>query len=233
MAWDGPQGPRAMGGGMRNPVSGILTILVAVLSLAAGARWHQGALAAPDRIEVSEGPALLLVLRSDDCPDRRAGLERWLSDLGVDIPLRPPGVPWDRPARGGRQEGKVPGLGLRVVHLSGSPGFLGWPPGEGLPTRVRPVDADLGRRASRALKRAGVRGTPAFLLLDGQGRVMLGEEVTNEGPGPRLALAGRLIPGLVSPPEPTHSPSPGEEEGCRGRPGDADESCPAGEAWSS
>jgi hypothetical protein len=58
----------------------------------------------------------------------------------------------------------------------------------------------LGRRAVdaavRAVLRSGLSGTPALLVLDELGRVLLTDTFERSGSGSRLALAAELLPTL-------------------------------------
>ncbi len=218
---------------MRGPTAQVLMILAVVVSMAAGMKWHQGAVASVDQLDLGGVPSLLLVLRADDCPDRRGGMDRWLSSLGMASPQQPSGTSVDPFHPGGGEEGSVPGLDLLVVHLSPAGGPTSGELADGPLSRFRSVEADVAGPASRALRRAGVSGTPALLLLDGDGRVLLGEEVTEEGPGPRLALAGRIIQGLVAPPTPGSDAADRGDEGCLEGTGAGDGRCSEGDAWNS
>lgn len=168
---------------MRGFRGGVLFCVGLLLAMSAGWKWHSAALMEPDRIQVWDGPTLVLVLREDDCPDRRAGLARWLGEV------------WAGEGRIGHAiEG--PRVALALI----------WGDLESVEPVLRGVQA-LGprqaRQAARALGRAGVTGTPGFLLVDGEGRVLLAEEIDEDGPGGRLKLslsvAEHLLPRGSSP----------------------------------
>ena len=54
-------------------------------------------------------------------------------------------------------------------------------------------------RAARAIQRSGIPGTPALILLDDEGRVLLTDTFATTGPGSRLVLAAKLLPSIHPP----------------------------------
>jgi hypothetical protein len=161
---------------------GMLTAAIILIALA-GWRWHEAVAASPDRIPGVEGPSLLLLVGGGDCPDRRAAMMQWVRSVGrTEDPLALPMAVGVLPSRGG---GVDPGLDME---LAGTP-------------RLDPHGTS---RATRAALRAGLEGTPALLLLDDRGRVLLADAFTERGPGPRFALAAGLLAAVASGVNPTH-----------------------------
>jgi len=152
------------------------TAVAIVLLIVTAWRWHAAEVADPDRIPEIDAPTAVLLVRADDCPDRRAAMTRW-SEGAAKAALEGMPVRWMVAAVDGREPGLAPEL-------------------DALPRLDRPATA----RAARALLRAGLDGTPALLLLDGEGRVVLADHFTLEGAGNRLMLAAELTPLLA--PEP-------------------------------
>jgi hypothetical protein len=124
-------------------------VAAAALLAAAGWRWHLTAVAAPVLVPGAEGPAIVLVVQDSDCPDRRAFMEQWIAELA-----------------GSQSPGNGP-----LIYLA----------------RVRGVDLPLTRTldslpllsdegtaaATRILRRAGVGGTPALVVVGAGGRPSL------------------------------------------------------------
>jgi len=169
---------------MRGFPGGVLVCVGLALTATAGWKWHSAALMEPDRLQGWGTPTLVLVLQEGDCPDRRAGLARWLEEIGTEE---------------GRVGDAAEGPRLALALLRGDPETI--EPGL---RGMEPVDPDQTRKAARALGRAGVTGTPGFILVDEEGRVLLAEEVDEDGPGRRLGLtvraAGHLLPQAPAPP---------------------------------
>lgn len=161
---------------------GMLAAAMILIALA-GWRWHESAAASPDRIPGVEGPTLLLLVGGGDCPDRRAAMMQWVQS--VERKGDPPDLPVAVGVLRSRTRGMDPGLD---VELAGIP-------------RLDPHGTS---RAARAALRAGLEGTPALLLLDGGGRVLLADAFTERGPGPRFALAAGLLAAVASESTSTH-----------------------------
>ncbi|MEX2465294.1 MAG: hypothetical protein WD995_00195 [Gemmatimonadota bacterium] len=156
------------------PYSAATVVLATTLLVLAAQRWHEAAVALPDRIASVDEPSVVLLVQALDCPDRRASMIAWLDRIEAEDPTR-----------------AVPVL-LGV--LDEDSGSLG-PTLDALP-RLAPEDVS---RAARAVMRSGISGTPAVILLDGEGRVLLTDTFATTGPAPRLALAATLLP-RVQPP---------------------------------
>lgn len=173
---DPGEGEMRMGASWTNQ----LTAAAIVLLMVAAWRWHGAGVVAPDRIPGIDAPSAVLLVRADDCPDRRAAMERWAGEVA---PATVDGAPvrW----MVGSVDGREPGLDPQM---------------EALP-RLTP---DAAARAARALLRAGLDGTPALLLVDAEGQVIFADHFTPAGPGPRLALAAELVP-MLAPEQPAGS----------------------------
>jgi hypothetical protein len=177
---------------MRGFPGGVMVSLALALTAAAGWKWHSAALMEPDRMQGWGTPTLVLVLQEDDCPDRRAGLARWLEGIRTEE---------------GRAGDADEGPRLALAFLRGDPESV--EPGL---REMEPVGPGETRKAARALGRAGVTGTPGFVLVDGEGRVLLADEIDEDGPGRRLALAARAAGHLLPPaPAPSIELDPGRE----------------------
>jgi len=163
-----------------NARSYTLTTLATSLALlvSAGWRWHSAATASPDRISLSEGPAAVLLVQERDCPDRLRGLETWLENLRSET------------AEG---EGADTPLPVYLGALDGDGSVQGT-----LLADLPRLDASQVARATRAVRRSGLPGTPALLLLDADGRVLLTDTFEPSGPGTRTTLAADLIPYLYA-----------------------------------
>jgi hypothetical protein len=172
---------------MRGFSGAVLVSVALALTAAAGWKWHSAALMEPDRMQGWGTPTLVLVLQEGDCPDRRAGLARWLEEIGTEE---------------GRAGDAAEGPRLALAFLRGDPESV--EPGL---RGVEPVDPGQARNAARALGRAGVTGTPGFVLVDEEGRVLLAEEIDEYGPGRRLDLAVRAA-GHLLPRAPASRPVP-------------------------
>jgi hypothetical protein len=157
----------------------LMLALAGILLVMAGWRWHEAAAAHPDRITSlsADGPSAVLLVQERDCPDRRAAMVAWLRRIEAEDPAR--------------------ALPIFLGVLGGQAGFLD-PMLEALPR----LDAGNVSRAARAVLRSGIPGTPALVLLDPEGRVLLTDTFATTGPGPRLALAAMLLP-RIAPPDPS------------------------------
>ncbi len=155
-------------------LSALILGMAAALLVAAAWRWHEAGAALPDRIASIDTPSAVLLVQAWDCPDRQAAMGAWL-----------------RGVRSGGQAGALPVL-LGV--LGDEPGFLD--PGLVALPRLDPQNVS---RLARAVRRAGIPGTPALIVLDGDGRVLLTDTFATNGPGPRLALAATLLPTIHPP----------------------------------
>lgn len=153
--------------------STITMLTAAVLLVMAGRRWHEAAVAQPDRIVGVDPPSAILLVQERDCPDRRAAMAAWLEDL--------------RATRAGET------LPVYLAALGNEAGSLD-PRMDDLP-RLQEVQTSI---AARALLRAGLSGTPALLLLDDDGHVLMADTFATSGPGARLALAADLLPTVHS-----------------------------------
>lgn len=149
-------------------------LLSACLLLALSAlRWHEAAAAAPDVVGGIDRPSAVLLVQPGDCPDRTAAMARWLAQ---------------RVASGGTRE-----LPVSVGVLDDGPGALPDPLAD-LP-RLGKADT---RAAARAVLRAGIPGTPALILLDGSGAVLLADTFDPRGLGPRMMRAAELFPSIAA-----------------------------------
>ncbi|MDZ7778462.1 MAG: hypothetical protein U5R14_00810 [Gemmatimonadota bacterium] len=151
--------------------STITLAMAGILLGVAGWRWHEAAVVRPDHFPGVDPPAAILVVQERDCPDRRAAMAVWLDDLhasdaGASLPVY---------------------LGV----LGDDPGLLD-PRTDELP-RLPSAEAST---AARALLRAGLSGTPALIVLDSEGHVLLADTFATTGPGARLALAADLLPAV-------------------------------------
>lgn len=161
-----------------------ITLLVAtILLIMAGRRWHEAAVAQPDRIAGVDPPSAILLVQERDCPDRRAAVAAWLAEL--------------------RATGGGEALPVYLAALGNETGSLD-PRMDELP-RLQEVQTSI---AERALLRAGLSGTPALLLLDDDGHVLMADTFATTGPGARLALAADLLPAVHSFTTPTGAVEP-------------------------
>jgi hypothetical protein len=143
-----------------------------LLSLSA-LRWHEVAASAPDVIAGIDRPSALLLVQRGDCPDRTAAMTRWIAQ---------------RTANGG------------TAALPVSVGVLGEGPGS-LPEPLEPLPRlgkDETRIAARAVLRAGIPGTPALIVVDENGGVLLADTFDPRGPGPRMMRAAALFPSITA-----------------------------------
>lgn len=154
----------------------ITLLLVATLTLAGVWRWHQAGANAPLKVAEVDGPTAVLIIQDGDCPDRRAAMTRWLEQVGR----------------------AAPGDDLRLRVAAVGPRGRGITRLEGIgPLDLPSLDAREAERAGRALLRSPARGTPALLLLDGEGHPMFAATFTQTGPGPRLEVARAMILALT------------------------------------
>lgn len=156
---------------MKSLSCSMLTLAAAgALLVTAGWRWHSAAVAMPDHIGSVDRPSAVLLVQERDCPDRRAAMARWLETMRA------------------TQAGS--GLPVSLAVIRGDAGGLD-PVLGSLPR----LDGEGVARAARAVRRAGIPGTPALILLDDEGRVLLTDTFAPTGEsGPRLALAATLLP---------------------------------------
>jgi hypothetical protein len=161
-------------------LSALILALAAGLLVAAAWRWHEAGAAFPDRIASVDTPSAVLLVQAWDCPDRQAAMVQWVRGIG-------PGS-------------SAAALPVLLGVLGDEPGFLD-PSLEALP-RLDPHDVS---EMARAVRRSGIPGTPALILLDGEGRVLLTDTFATDGPGPRLALAATLLP-TIHPPSASGGP---------------------------
>lgn len=150
-----------------------LTALAIILLLVAAWRWHGAGVVEPDHIPGIDAPTAVLLVRADDCPDRRSAMERWAAEARAASIGGPP-VRW-----------------MVAVVDAAEPRL-----DSGLAALPR-LGPDAAARAGRALLRANLDGTPALLLVDGEGQVVFADHFTLSGAGARLALAAELVPMLV------------------------------------
>ncbi len=137
-------------------------------------QWHQADVARPGRIDGVEEPTAILLLQAGDCPDRRAAVLRWLEE------------------RSERTDSSR--LALMVGYLAG-----GQASPDGPVARLPRLEPDELAAAERALLRAGVEGTPALLLVDATGTVVLADHFTTTGLGARADVVGLLETGRPAP----------------------------------
>lgn len=159
---------------MEGPFRTGMILSALMLGSLAGWRWYEAAARAPDRITGLEGGGVVFLVRSDDCPDRRAAMGVWLAREG-----------WSREGSGPVRAavGVVDeGDPLLDDRLSSLP-MLG----------ARDVDA-----AGRALLRQGLAGTPALVVVDENGFVVMVEAFTPKGPGGRLELVAKVAPRIAT-----------------------------------
>lgn len=154
--------------------SNLMLVLAATLVVMTLWRWHSAAVILPDRAGSGGQPAAVLLVQEWDCPDRRAAMASWLKTLRTTMAAEE--------------------LPVSLAMLDEETGSLD------------PILASLPRlgrrdvsRVARAVQRAGIPGTPALILLDGEGRVLLTDTFAPGGAGPRLALAATLLPRMLSP----------------------------------
>ena len=160
---------------MRDLSYTMLTLMLAGLLLVmAGWRWHAAAVVGPDRIAAPGQPSAVLLIQEWDCPDRRAAMARWLES----VQATPAGS--TLPVSLGVLEGEAGNLDTVL---------------EALPR----LDRESVSRVARAVQRSGISGTPALILFDEEGRVLLTDTFATTGPGTRLALAAKLLPSIHPP----------------------------------
>lgn len=124
-------------------------VAAAVMLAAAGWRWHAAAVAAPVLIPGAEGPAIILAVQQADCPDRRAFMEGWVAEFS-------------------EPQSPGPGTTLYLARVHGA----GLPLAQALDT-LPEIEEDGAAAAARVLRRAGVVGTPALVVVDPGGRPVL------------------------------------------------------------
>jgi hypothetical protein len=155
-------------------LSNLTIVLAATLLAMAIWRWHSAAVIDPDRVASGGQPAAVLLIQEWDCPDRRAAMAGWLERLRTNV--------------------EAEELPVSLAVLDQRTGDLD-PILSSLPRMGR---EDVSRVA-RAVQRTGIPGTPALILLDGEGRVLLTDTFGTSGAGPRLALAATLLPRILPP----------------------------------
>lgn len=156
-----------------SPLKSTMLLSACMLLTLSAFRWHEAAAAAPDIIGGIDRPSAVLLVQPKDCPDRTAAMTRWLAGRMES------GRPQDIPVAVG-----VLGDGLGAL-----PDPLGILPRLGeAATRV----------AARAVLRAGIPGTPALILVDSDGAVLLADTFDPRGPGPRMMRAAALFPSIAA-----------------------------------
>lgn len=149
-------------------------LLSACVFLALSAlRWHEAAAAAPDVIAGVDRPSAVLLVQRGDCPERTAAMTRWLAGQSAQGPTR--------------------ALPISIGVLGDGPGAL--PAALAGLSRLEEAHTNV---AARAVLRAGVPGTPALILLDGNGTVLLVDTFGTNGPGPRIMRAASLLSTMAS-----------------------------------
>lgn len=156
-----------------SPLKNAMLLSACMLLAVSAFRWHEAAAAAPDIIAGTDRPSAVLLVQPQDCPDRTAAMTRWVAE---------------RMESGGVRE-----LPVAVGVLRDGPGALPDP----LATLPRLGDADT-RAAARAVLRAGIPGTPALILVDVDGAVLLADTFDPRGPGPRMMRAAALFPSIAA-----------------------------------
>lgn len=155
-----------------SPLKNTMLLSACMLLTLSAFRWHEAAAAAPDIIAGTDRPSAVLLVQPKDCPDRTAAMTRWLAD---------------RMESGGQE------LPVAVGVLGDGPGAL--PDPLGLLPRLGEADT---RVAARAVLRAGIPGTPALILVDVDGAVLLADTFDPRGPGPRIMRAAALFPNIAA-----------------------------------
>jgi hypothetical protein len=157
-------------GGGRHP-GGIASLLVVLLVVVlVGWRWYDAAVAQPVHMGEIPAPHLLVLVQEGDCPDRRAGLDRWLALM--------------------RSSGVDAGLPLAVVALDGQPPT-------GAPGDLPPLEPDQVPGVTRALLRFGVATSPALLLVDERGYPTFAMAIDPGTPDDPTRLAHRTLHALI------------------------------------
>lgn len=156
-----------------SPLKTAMLLSACLLLTLSALRWHEAAAASPDVIAGIDRPTAVLLVQSRDCPDRTAAMTRWLAE---------------RVASDGARE-----LPISLGVLGDGPGTLP----DLLAILPRLGEADT-RVAARAVLRAGIPGTPALILVDGDGAVLLADTFDPRGPGPRVMRAAALFPSIVA-----------------------------------
>lgn len=156
-----------------SPLKNAMLLSACMLLTLSAFRWHEAAAAAPDVVGGIDRPSAVLLVQPGDCPDRTAAMTRWLAE---------------READGGARE-----IPVSVGVLREGPGMLPAPLAD-LP-RLGKADT---RVAARAVLRAGIPGTPALILLDGTGAVLLADTFEPRGLGPRMMRAAELFPSIAA-----------------------------------
>ena len=167
---------------MSEPLMNRLMLLSAGVLLAVAAfRWHEAAAAAPDRIRGADGSSAVLVVQTGDCPLRRAAMMRWL-------------VAFQETVSG---SASAP---VSLAVLRDGPGAV-----DDRLTSLPRLGASDTRSAARAVLRAGVPGTPAVVLLDPDGDVLLADTFAPDGVGSRFLAASSLLREVTRPDLPPSS----------------------------
>ncbi|MEX2472213.1 MAG: hypothetical protein WEA34_08550 [Gemmatimonadota bacterium] len=156
-----------------SPLRHTMLLFACVFLSLSALRWHEAAVAAPDVIAGVERPSAVLLVQPGDCPDRTAAMTRWLVGQGED--------------------GGARALPVSIGVLGDGPGALPDP----LAALPRLGETDT-RTAARAVLRAGIPGTPALIIVDGNGAVLLADTFEPRGPGPRIMRAAALFPRIAA-----------------------------------
>lgn len=156
-----------------SPLKNAMLLSACMLFTLSAFRWHEATAATPDIIAGIDGPSAVLLVQPKDCPDRTAAMTRWLAE---------------RKERGGARD-----LPVAVGVLRDGPGALPDP----LAILPRLGNADT-RAAARAVLRAGIPGTPALILVDVDGAVLLADTFDPQGPGPRMMRAAAFLPSIAA-----------------------------------
>lgn len=155
-----------------SPLRHTMLLLACVLLALSALRWHEAAAAAPDVIAGVDSPSAVLLVQRGDCPERTAAMTRWLAKRA--------------------EHGELRRLPISLGVLGEGPGTL--PAPLSILSRLEGSDT---RTAARAVLRAGIPGTPALILLDGNGTVLFADTFGPHGPGPRIMRAASLLSTLA------------------------------------
>jgi hypothetical protein len=140
---------------MLNVVNAPIVVLSVALIGASVWRWHEHAVAAPILLEEDSVPGFVLVVNERDCAESPRWLAPWIGALDDrDVPVRAMLV------RASPAAPETVRLGDIVLPLARAP---------------------FERRVMRVLARAGIRQTPALILLDERGSAIL-VEALHEAP---------------------------------------------------
>lgn len=156
-----------------SPLKTAMLLSACLLLTLSAFRWHEAVAAAPDIMGGIDRPSAVLLVQSKDCPDRTAAMTRWLA------------------AR--MESGETRELPILLGVLGDGSGALPDPLGI-----LPPLGEADTRVAARAVLRAGIPGTPALILVDGDGAVLLADTFDPRGPGPRMMRAAALFPSIAA-----------------------------------